>query len=224
MPRARTWTNQPGTAAAPQDQGSGCSFNFLLPPLFVILISTLLATAAWKTNPIAKPSFMPSIISMIFTPEIQYWSDSISRWSTAHDLDPDLVATVMQIESCGNPDATSTAGAKGLFQVMPFHFTIFDHPYNPDTNAERGLAYLVRSLNTAQGDARLALAGYNGGIGVIKQGEWTWSTQTRRYVQYGLPIYNDAHLGVSSSSALSEWYTNYGAGLCRKAHERLGLP
>ena len=224
MPRARTWLNDAGTAAASQDQGSGCSLNFLLPPLTVILISTFLATVAWKASPITRPPLRPSIISMIFTPEVQYWSDSISRWSAASGLDPDLVATVMQIESCGDPRATSTAGAMGLFQVMPFHFTILDQPYNPDINAERGLAYLVRSLDAAKGDARLALAGYNGGIGVINRGEWTWSAQTKRYVQYGWPIYYDTRLGASSSSALSEWHKKYGAGLCRKAHERLGLP
>ena len=37
-------------------------------------------------------------------------------------LDPDIIATIIQIESCGNPAARSTAGAQGLFQVMPFHF------------------------------------------------------------------------------------------------------
>jgi soluble lytic murein transglycosylase-like protein len=64
----------------------------------------------------------------------------------------------MQIESCGDPRARSRAGAMGLFQVMPYHFAGGDDPYNPDTNAVRGLAYLKRSLDTANGDPRLALA------------------------------------------------------------------
>ena len=130
----------------------------------------------------------------------------------------------MQIESCGDPRARSSAGAMGLFQVMPFHFYAADDPYNPDTNAARGLAYLVRSLATGGGNARLAMAGYNGGIGVIGRGEWTWSAQTKRYVQYGAPMYEDAKNGINPSPALSDWYENYGVSLCRQAHQRLGLP
>jgi soluble lytic murein transglycosylase-like protein len=112
----------------------------------------------------------------------------------------------------------------GLFQVMPFHFYAVDDPYDPDTNAERGLAYLAKSLATGGGDARLAMAGYNGGIGVIGRSEWSWSAQTKRYVQYGAPIYEDAQNGINPSIALNDWYESYGLSLCRQASQRLGLP
>jgi len=169
---------------------------------------------------------LPSTTSLspIFTPEIQHWAESIARWAAASGLDPNLAAAVMQIESCGDPRATSRAGAMGLFQVMPYHFTAGENPYQPDTNALRGLGYLKRALDTAGGNARLALAGYNGGIGVINRGEWTWAAETSRYVRYGFPIYEDARGGGSTSAALNEWYGRYGAGLCRQATQRLGLP
>jgi hypothetical protein len=67
------------------------------------------------------------------------------------------------------------------------------------------------------------MAGYNGGIGLIGRGEWTWPTQTNRYVQYGAPIYEDARNGLTSSPALNEWYEKYGVSLCRQASQRLGL-
>jgi soluble lytic murein transglycosylase-like protein len=162
-------------------------------------------------------------ISPVFTPEIQYWAGSIVRWATVANVDPNLAAVVMQIESCGDPRATSRSGAMGLFQVMPFHFSASDSPYEPDTNALRGLNYLRRSLDKAGGNARLALAGYNGGIGVISRGEWSWAAETARYVKYGYPIYEDALSGVSSSATLNEWYGRYGAGLCRQAAQRIGL-
>lgn len=130
----------------------------------------------------------------------------------------------MQIESCGDPRARSSAGAMGLFQVMPFHFYAIDDPYSPNTNAARGLAYLAKSLATAGGNARLAMAGYNGGIGLIGRAEWSWPAQTKRYVQYGVPIYEDARNGLIFSTALNEWYENYGVSLCQQAHQRLGLP
>jgi soluble lytic murein transglycosylase-like protein len=145
------------------------------------------------------------------------------RWANAASLDPNLLAVVMQIESCGDPRALSRAGAAGLFQVMPFHFRLGENPFNPDTNALRGTGYLSRSLEAGGGIARLALAGYNGGIGVISRGEWTWSAETNRYVRFGAPIYEDARNGVTSSPTLDEWYRKYGAGLCRQASNRLGI-
>ena len=234
MPRARsTKTYRHATrAVAPQEQGSGSHSvsGFTIVPLAVIFVSAILGSFAWKTNPVSLPSAvgLPPIVSTgispIFRIEIQHWADSISKWAAASQLDPNLVATIMQIESCGDPRARSSAGAMGLFQVMPFHFYTTDDPYNPNTNAARGLAYLTRSLATAGGDARLAMAGYNGGIGVISRAEWNWSAQTKRYVQYGAPIYEDAKNGANSSTALNDWYEKYGVSLCRQAHQRLGLP
>jgi len=162
-------------------------------------------------------------ISPIFTKEIQHWSNDIVRWAGAASVDPNLAATVMQIESCGDPRATSRSGAMGLFQVMPFHFKIGENPYDPETNALRGLSYLSRSLSSGNGDTRLALAGYNGGIGVISRSEWLWPSETKRYVLYGGPIYEDTRNGATASASLTEWYQKYGAGLCRQAAQRLGI-
>ena len=231
MPRARSTNTYRQTAVIPQDSGSGCFSGFIFVPFIVIFVSAVLGLLAVKASPLTPslslgqmPDSTSSSLSPIFRREVLYWADSISRWASASNLDPNLAATIMQIESCGDPRATSSAGAMGLFQVMPFHFSAMDDPYNPETNAARGLAYLARSLAAANGDARLAMAGYNGGIGVIPRAEWTWSAQTKRYVQYGVPIYNDAVNGINPSNALNEWYTSYGVSLCNQASQRLGLP
>jgi soluble lytic murein transglycosylase-like protein len=161
-------------------------------------------------------------LSSIFTPSVQYWSKSLARWAAAAGVDPNMAAVVMQIESCGDPSATSGSGAIGLFQVMPYHFAAGDAPYDPDTNALRGLDYLRRSLAAAKNDARLAFAGYNGGIGVISRSEWTWPAETVRYAYWGSGIYADAIGGLKESSRLNEWYAA-GGGLCRRAVQRLGI-
>ena len=48
----------------------------------------------------------------------------------------------------------------------------------------------------------------------------------RRAKRYGeaRPIYEDARSGATSSTMLTEWYQKYGAGLCRQAAQRLGIP
>jgi soluble lytic murein transglycosylase-like protein len=237
---------------AASTQGSGCLSGFLIPPAAVLVVGLLLAFFVKGLNiPVQAASLPPSnlialtpvapvqadtiafqpaalissgAISPIFTPEIQYWAESIVRWASAAGVDPNLAATVMQIESCGDPRATSRAGAMGLFQVMPFHFESGENGYDPDTNALRGMGYLRRSLDKAAGNARLALAGYNGGIGVIGRGEWSWAAETARYVKYGYPIYQDALSGATTSPSVNEWHGRYGASLCRQAAQRLGLP
>jgi soluble lytic murein transglycosylase-like protein len=220
MPRARTSIDDYRQTAATSN-GSGCLSLFSLPMLAVALIACLIT--ALSAAPVLSPPATSSRISPIFTREIQYWADDIARWANAASLDPNLAAVVMQIESCGDPRATSSAGAMGLFQVMPYHFRPGENPYEPNTNALRGLGYLSRSMDASRGNVRLALAGYNGGIGVISRGEWTWSAQTLRYVYYGAPIYEDARSGATSSPKLEEWYRKYGAGLCRQASKRLGI-
>jgi soluble lytic murein transglycosylase-like protein len=250
MSRARQQTFVEWQTAAANENGSGCLSISVLTPLAVILIAGFLTVLALNTPTVALPanyaapvaeaeqdsseqavplfSFSnaasSSGLSPIFTPEVQHWGNDIVRWASAAGVDPNLAATVMQIESCGDPRALSRAGASGLFQVMPFHFRVGENPFHPDTNALRGMNYLSRSLQAAGGTARLALAGYNGGIGVISRSEANWPAETKRYVYYGGPIYEDARSGAASSPMLQEWYGKYGAGLCNQAHQRLGLP
>jgi len=212
----RTITAHPTETASPPEPTP----FFMLTPTYT---PGSLEPVSLSTSAPLDVSF-PSGLSLIFTPEVQYWRDSLITWASAAGLDPNLAAVVMQIESCGDPRALSRSGAMGLFQVMPFHFYAIDNPYDPGTNAQRGLDYLARSLEAGGGNARLALAGYNGGIGVIARGEWTWSDQTKRYVYYGAPIYEEARAGQSTSAMLIEWYTKFGAGLCDQAREQLGLP
>lgn len=161
-------------------------------------------------------------ISPTFTPQIQHWSDDITRWAAEHELDPDLIAVVMQIESCGHPSIHSSAGALGLFQVMPFHFTEDEDPLDPYTNANRGLTYLARSLEISNGRIDVALAGYNGGHGVIERSPDTWAEETRRYVHWGMGILEDIRQDKPSSPQLDAWLTAGGDRLCQLASAALG--
>ena len=116
MPRARS-TKKIRQTAAPQyeEQGSGCLSGFTIVPLAVIIISAALASLAWKTNPIVSnqppvvvstvavlsvdvpPNSTSTGISPIFREEVRYWADSIVEWAAASSLNPNLVATIMQI-------------------------------------------------------------------------------------------------------------------------------
>lgn len=211
-----------------ESEKNGCLPVFLLPPIAVMIVGILLVFSLSGLNTPIIPDVEAAApyaelfdthpgLSPLFTPEIQYWGEKIMGWATQTGLDPNLIATVMQIESCGDPGARSGAGAMGLFQVMPYHFEDGENPYIPDMNALRGLGYLKKSLDTANGDFRLAFAGYNGGIGVIPLPEASWAAETVRYAYWGSGIYADALQGASVSARLDEWLGRGGASLCTQA-------
>jgi len=162
-------------------------------------------------------------IAVFFTPEVQYWANDIARWSAEHDVDPNAAATIMQIESCGNPQAVSIAGARGLFQVMPFHFTSNENMMDPDTNAFRGLNFLVEQLRYTGGDMELSFAGYNGGYAASGGDYANWPNETQRYYQWAKGIYADAQSGASSSETLQAWLDAGGGPGCQLAAAQLGL-
>ncbi len=173
-------------------------------------------------NP-APPAAASGQLSGVFTPEIQHWAPQILSWSSTYGLDPNLVAIIMQIESCGDPAAVSVAGAQGLFQVMPFHFAAGENTLDPETNARRGLSYFVERLAQTNGDIGRAFAGYNGGH-VAAAASWDdWAHETQRYYVWSTGIYKDIQAGQAQSSTVQEWLQAGGASLCRQAASRLGI-
>ncbi|MCX6035574.1 MAG: hypothetical protein NTV38_11465, partial [Chloroflexi bacterium] len=95
--------------------GGGCLSGYLLPPLAVVCIGVLLTFFALSATIAPVSAEIPDQaaeiptsgtllpLSSVFTPEVQYWTGRIQVWAAAVGLDPNLVATVMQIESCGDP-------------------------------------------------------------------------------------------------------------------------
>ncbi|HEY9152911.1 MAG TPA: lytic transglycosylase domain-containing protein [Anaerolineales bacterium] len=228
MSRVRKQQSNWQTAAAyDNEEGSGCLSFYLLPPLSVLFIGILISFIvihfpAQSANAVTVN--FSNKLAPLFTPEIQYWSSAINRWAVNSSLDPNLVATIMQIESCGNPFARSSAGAMGLFQVMPYHFASADNPFDPDTNALRGLAYLRQVFDAASHNISWSLAAYNGGSSLIGLNQWMWPAETVRYVYWGSGIYANAAQMKSTSQRLDEWLAAGGKSLCQKAHQQLGLP
>lgn len=165
-------------------------------------------------------------LAPFFTAEVDHWRDDILRWATTYRLDPNLVATVIQIESCGNPRISSTAGAQGLMQVMPSHFAAGEDPLDPDTNAGRGLGVLQECLNSpynAAQDVGLAFACYNGGPSVFVTAMANWHPQARDYYIWSTGIYQDVLDGRDTSATLERWLLAGGERLCEGARRELGL-
>ena len=108
-----------------------------------------------------------------------------------HNIDPDLLEAMAEVESGGDSQSVSPMGALGLMQLMPATanaFSVLD-PFNPAANvmgAADFLDYLrnrlAHSLNL-QGLPAL-LAAYNAGPGTVeKYGGVPPYTETQKYVR-----------------------------------------
>ena len=114
-----------------------------------------------------------------------------------HNIDPDLLEAMAEVESGGDPWSVSPRGALGLMQLMPATagaFSVLD-PFNPVSNvigAADFLDYLrnrlVNNLNL-QG-LPVLLAAYNAGPGAVeKYGGVPPYAETRKYVQRVIESY-----------------------------------
>ncbi len=153
-----------------------------------------------------------------FRPEVLYWRDEIEGWAREHHVNPNVIAIVIQIESCGNPNVISSAGALGLMQVMPFHFQNGENMLNPDTNVARGMSVFYECLTQFAGwDLGKALACYNGGPSVTQRDRSTWAAETQYYYRWATGLWADVQNGVESSDTLKDWLAAGGERLCVQA-------
>jgi soluble lytic murein transglycosylase len=103
---------------------------------------------------------------------VAYWN-LIRKYSTAHKLDPYLIAALIAQESGYNPSARSVANAWGLMQVVPAtgapyarRFGIRNYSArsltDPETNIRIGTAFFADQV-ARLGSVDAALAAYNAG-------------------------------------------------------------
>ncbi|MGB5157645.1 lytic transglycosylase domain-containing protein [Desulfobacterium sp. N47] len=118
----------------------------------------------------------------------------IENAAKIHDMDPDLIKSVIQIESNFHPESTSSAGAMGLMQLMPG--TAKDlgvkNAYDPVENIMGGTKYLKSLLNRYGGDTSLALAAYNWGAGNLEKNPDKMPRETRNYISKVTQHYRDS--------------------------------
>src|SRR5947209_7778291 len=94
----------------------------------------------------------------------------VEETSRQYELSPELVDSVIQVESNYNPYAVSPKGAQGLMQLMPATARRFGvkNTFDPKDNIEGGVRYL-KFLQETFKDERLAIAAYNAGEGAVQR-------------------------------------------------------
>jgi len=110
----------------------------------------------------------------------------IERLAAEYDLSPDLIKSVVMVESAFDPHAVSPKGAQGLMQLMPAtarHYGV-RNAFDPLENLRAGSRHLRSLLDEFDGDVTLALAAYNAGSSAVRRhGGIPDYRETRDYVR-----------------------------------------
>jgi hypothetical protein len=123
------------------------------------------ADALVRVDP--EDTFLPVKVKLLDVP----YANFISESARLHGVAPELVASVIAVESNFNPNAVSWRSARGLMQLMPETAVRFgvSNILDPRQNIEGGTRYLKELLLRYNGDLALTLAAYNAGPDRVEQ-------------------------------------------------------
>lgn len=116
------------------------------------------------------PSSLPSE-TQAYVPKVMAALGGQSPFDASGQPTPQLLDALMRVESGGNPNAVSPAGAQGPYQFMPATAASVGvtDPFDP-TQARAGASqYLAQLYQKFGGNAQEAIAAYNAGPGRVSQ-------------------------------------------------------
>lgn len=168
---------------------------------------------------------------------VRRWQQPIDTMAKRYNIDPNLIAIIMTMESGGFVKADS-GQAQGLMQITPttakdiaaHRLKQVKHSYDiwdPNTNIEFGAAYLAHLRDTYgssdQGPSwnstvELVAAAYNGGYAAansLYKGQGLTDTQTVVYSRDAFNMWRERH--ASDSPTFDRWQERGGSDLITKA-------
>ena len=161
-------------------RGSADSYMDVAPDAVIHVETMPDPPAPAKVEPVAIKALTPA------QPTGSELTQIIARAGTQHNIDADLLASLVHAESGGQVHAISRVGAQGLMQLMPATATTLgvSNAFIADENVEGGTKYLDQLLTRYHDNIALALAAYNAGPGAVD-----------RY--HGIPPYRETRAYVA---------------------------
>lgn len=121
------------------------------------------------------------------------YGDLIHEKSEKYDVDPALVAAVIEQESRFRERARSQVGARGLMQLMPRtgRWMGARDLYDPEQNVDAGVKYIKYLQQQFEGNLKKTLAAYNAGEGNVRRyGGVPPFRETQHYVKKVMSSYD----------------------------------
>jgi soluble lytic murein transglycosylase-like protein len=116
----------------------------------------------------------------------------LNRWARRYGISPGLVRSLAWVESGHQPQVVSSAGARGVMQILPATRRAIERalgrrlPRTVDGNIQAGVAYLARQLKVFRPSIRRGIgAYYQGPTAVRRHGLYP---ETVRYVRTVLAL------------------------------------
>ena len=96
---------------------------------------------------------------------------AVDKYSSQYGVDKNLVLAIIKQESNFDPNAVSSAGAKGLMQLMDFNSEAYgvENPYDIEENINAGVKHIKSYLDMYNGNVEMALMAYNAGPGTVSR-------------------------------------------------------
>ena len=203
----------------------------------IILTGVAIAMLIHDTKtPLAPES--KNITSSWVPATVKRWSMPINEMAKKYDIDPNLIAIIMTMESGGFSKAHSSADAKGLMQITPLTAQDIASKYlqkpvstydiwDPKTNIEFGAAYLAylrdefgenNQAPSWNATVELIAAGYNGGPGAagrLYHGKGLTDTETVIYSRDAYNMWRERHAAISPT--YERWLERGGSTLIEQA-------
>ena len=131
----------------------------------------LVRSVTVTSKPIAAQRVVsPAAVSTQATAPAAFGLDeAIEQIAAQVSLQPQVIHSVIKVESNYNPLAISPKGAQGLMQLIPATARRFgvSNAFNPAENIQGGSKYLKYLLDLYGGNYALALAAYNAGEAAV---------------------------------------------------------
>ena len=174
-------------------------------------VTAAISAAPQAANAQGKQKLAPDTLSLTYGRSIsQAQLDSlITDAALRHNVDANLVRSLIRVESNFNARAISRKGALGLMQLMPATARDLNvrNPLDPAQNVDGGVRHLKGLLETFHGDVELSLAAYNAGAGTVKRkGGVPNYKETKEYVRRITDLYGSGNALTSGRSQIRVTY------------------
>lgn len=167
------------------------------------------AQAAHRNVFIEEMSRINNAIRQEFFSNAMPYGDIIHQKAQKYDVDPLLVAAVIEQESKFRETARSQVGARGLMQLMPKtgRWMGATDLYDPEQNVDAGVRYIKYLQSRFDGNLKKTIAAYNAGEGNVRRYNGVPPfRETRQYVSKVLRNY------AKRNKQLQGWEKEQGQG------------